>query len=85
MTRASLATRRGADYSHAMEFLRAIFPYLIGASLVAVLGVLFAGILIMARGGQGGARRSNILMRIRVITQAVAVFLLLTYVLLIRP
>ncbi len=67
-----------------MEFLRAIFPYLIGFSLAAVLGILIAGIFVMARGGQGGGRRSNLLMRLRVISQAVAIILLMTYVLFIR-
>ncbi len=67
-----------------MEFLRAIFPYLIGFSLATVLGVLLAGIFVMARGGKAGGRRSNLLMRLRVISQAVAIVLLMTYVLFIR-
>ncbi len=53
---------------------------LMGLAMAGVLGVLFAGLLGVARGG-GDPRRSNRLMRWRVILQAVAIglFLLLLW------
>ena len=56
-----------------METIAAILPYLIGAVIIAVLGVLFAGILSMGR------EVSNRLMRWRVGLQALAVGLMLLF------
>ena len=67
-----------------MALVRTIYPYLVGLSLAAVLAVLFAGLVAMARGGDFGKKYSNKLMRVRVITQAVAILLLVSYFLLIR-
>ena len=55
---------------------------LMGLAMAGVLGVLFAGLVGVARGG-GDPRRSNRLMRWRVILQAVAIglFLLLLWAL----
>ena len=46
-------------------------------ALVGVVGVLFAGIVLMGRGGEANARWGNKLMRARVGLQLVAVILLL--------
>jgi hypothetical protein len=50
---------------------------LILVSLVVVALILFAGIAVMAIGGETGAKWSNVLMRYRVIAQAVAVAILM--------
>jgi len=50
---------------------------LILVSLVVVALILFAGIGVMAIGGETGAKWSNVLMRYRVIAQAVAVAILM--------
>ena len=50
---------------------------LILVSLVVVALILFAGIGAMAIGGETGAKWSNVLMRYRVIAQAVAVAILM--------
>jgi len=54
----------------------------LGLLMLGVLGVLFAGLIGVARGG-GDPRRSNQLMRWRVILQAaaIALFMLLLWVL----
>ena len=67
-----------------MQVLITILPWLIGATLVAVVGVLFAGLFTMARDGEENRRRSNILMRWRVATQATAIILCALYFLLTR-
>ncbi len=45
-------------------------------ALVATLGVLFAGLLVMARGGQANKKYGNLLMRWRVILQFSALVVL---------
>ena len=45
-------------------------------ALVATLGALFAGLLVMARGGPANKKYSNVLMRWRVILQFAALVLL---------
>jgi hypothetical protein len=67
-----------------MQFLRTVLPYLIGLSLVAVFVTLMSGLVSMVRGGEAGARRSNLLMRGRVATQAVAILLIAIYALIHR-
>jgi hypothetical protein len=49
-------------------------------AMFAVLGVLFAGVISMARGGEFNARWGNRLMRWRVTLQAVAIVVLLLVV-----
>ena len=44
--------------------------------MVATLGVLFAGLLVMARGGEANKKYGNVLMRWRVILQFAALILL---------
>ena len=45
-------------------------------ALVATLGALFAGLLVMARGGPANKKYSNVLMRWRVVLQGAAVLIL---------
>jgi hypothetical protein len=49
------------------------FVVLVGLAVAMTLGVLFAGVFSMARGGPDAPQRSNKFMRWRVICQAVAV------------
>lgn len=67
-----------------MQILLAIFPYLIGVALAAVLATLFVGALSMARGGEFNRKYGNKLMRLRVGLQAITVVLFIVYVLLTR-
>lgn len=67
-----------------MDILIAVLPYLIGLSLLAVVVTLFAGVTSMTKGGEFNARWGNKLMRLRVITQAVTVALVLLYFFLSR-
>ncbi len=53
-----------------------IFDYLIPAALLTVAVVLAAGIYSLFRGGDFGRSYSNKLMRLRVVTQAIAVVVL---------
>ena len=53
-----------------------VFDYLIYAALAAVSIVLAAGIYSLFRGGDFGRSYSNKLMRLRVVTQAVAIAIL---------
>ena len=53
-----------------------VFDYLIYAALAAVATVLAAGIYALFRGGDFGRSWSNRLMRLRVLTQAIAVLVL---------
>ena len=56
------------------------FDYLIYAALAAVAAVLAAGIYSLFRGGDFGRSWSNKLMRLRVLTQAIAVAVLVAAV-----
>ena len=58
-----------------------ILPYLIGAALAATLGVLFAGVIVMARGGEANRKYGNKLMRLRIVMQATAVALFVLFML----
>jgi len=53
-----------------------VFDYLIYAALAAVATVLALGIYALFRGGDFGRSWSNKLMRLRVLTQAIAVAVL---------
>ena len=57
---------------------------LVVIALVATFGVLMAGFLSMARGGEFNRKYGNILMRARIGTQATTVLLVLLYFLLGR-
>ncbi len=52
------------------------FGVVIGLALASVLAALALGILSMARGGEFNAKYGNKLMRVRVITQFVALALM---------
>ncbi len=60
-----------------------ILPFIIGLLMIATLGVLFAGLIGVARGGVD-PRRSNQLMRWRVILQAGALLLFVLMLSLLR-
>lgn len=67
-----------------MEIVSDVLPYLIGGTLAAVVLVLFAGIIAMARGGEFARRHGNRIMRARVALQALAVLLMLAFWLVVR-
>jgi hypothetical protein len=54
-----------------------IWKILIVLSLLVVVGTLVAGIAVMAMGGKVDAKWSNVLMRYRILAQAVAVGVLM--------
>ena len=55
-----------------MEFLRLLLPFLVAI----VVAVLFAGVIVMARGGETSKRWSNKLMQARVWAQFVAILVI---------
>ena len=63
--------------------MRIFLAILIGLLMLGVVGVLFAGLLGVARGG-GDPERSNRLMRWRIILQAGAILLFLLLITLLR-
>ena len=65
-----------------MEAFEAVFPMLIAITLVAVLIVLAIGIIGMIRGGEFNRMYGNKLMRLRVIIQALAILLIVLFVVL---
>jgi hypothetical protein len=67
-----------------MNIIIAVLPYLIGLSLLAVLGTLLFGLGTMAKGGEFNKQHGNQVMRWRVILQAVTIVLFVTYFLLTR-
>ncbi|HWA88435.1 MAG TPA: twin transmembrane helix small protein [Rhizomicrobium sp.] len=46
-------------------------------ALIVVAGIMVAGIVVMAIGGETGKKWSNVLMRYRILAQAVAVAILM--------
>ena len=62
-----------------MSLLQSVFPYVLAASLAAVVIVLGVGIISMFRGGEFNKRWGNRLMRARVALQALAVLLILAF------
>ena len=67
-----------------MSVVDAVFPYAMAVALAAVVGILFAGVATMSRGGAFNDKWGNKLMRARVISQGIAVTLLLIFFLLHR-
>lgn len=55
--------------------LIAVLKIFLVLALAGTVAVLFTGIIIMSRGGEFHARYGNLLMRLRVITQGLAVAL----------
>jgi hypothetical protein len=62
--------------------MQTVLMILVGISMLATLGVMFAGMLGLVRNEQSGGARSNALMRWRVILQflTIALFVLLLMV-----
>ena len=67
-----------------MEAFEAVFPMLIIIALIAVLIVLAIGVIGMLRGGDFNRRYGNKLMRLRVLLQALAIILIILFVLLFQ-
>ncbi len=67
-----LARTGGAGYISSMG---TVMPILLALALLAVLGVLFAGLFSMARGGEFNRKHGNRLMRWRVALQGLAIVL----------
>ena len=57
-----------------------LFLILVPIALLSVLGALGLGLYSMARGGAGASERSNKLMQLRVVLQAVAIAVVLAAV-----
>ena len=55
--------------------MESILPFLLGAAMLATLGVLFAGVIAFAFNTKTNAKYANRLMTARVVCQAVAVAL----------
>jgi hypothetical protein len=60
-----------------------LFGFLI-AAMVATLGMLFAGIIVMARGGAFNRKHANTFMRWRVALQATAILIFVVLVMLLK-
>jgi len=58
--------------------------YLVVAAILIVLGTLIFGLAVFVRGGEFNRKYANKIMRWRIISQAVAVLLILLYVFLRR-
>jgi len=56
--------------------MHAVMPVLLALALLVVLGILFTGLVAMARGGEFNRKYGNRLMRWRVIAQAGALAIL---------
>lgn len=56
--------------------MQTVVAILIGVALLMTLGVLFSGLIVMARGGETNRKYGNALMRWRVICQGIALALL---------
>ena len=53
-----------------------VFGILAAIAMLAVLTVLLAGVVVMARGGEDNRRWGNVLMRWRVLLQLIAIVLI---------
>lgn len=67
-----------------MDAIITVLPYLIAATLAGVVITLFSGLFTMSKGGDFNRRHGNRLMRWRVGMQAVAITLIVLYLLLTR-
>ncbi len=67
-----------------METLSAVFPYVIGLALAAVVAALAAGIIAMVRGGEFNKKYANKLMRLRIGLQALALVLFALFMLAVK-
>ncbi len=66
-----------------MSTMTTFLMVLVGLAMLGTVGVLFAGLIGLARGGQD-AQRSNVLMRWRVVLQGVALVLFVILLSLMR-
>jgi len=57
-----------------------VLMILLALSLLGVLGVLFTGLIIFVRGGKINQKYGNRLMQLRVISQAIAIFIVILLV-----
>lgn len=80
-----MRVRRGAQKREAgyVSEMKTILTVLVVVMMFATLGVLLAGLIGVARGG-GDPRRSNALMRWRVLLQAVTLVLFVLLLSLLR-
>jgi hypothetical protein len=62
--------------------MQTLLQILLGIAMIAVVGVLATGIISFVAGGEFNRRYANLLMRWRVITQAVAIVIVLLLLLL---
>ena len=67
-----------------METLSAVFPYVIGLALAAVVAALAVGIVAMVRGGAFNKKYGNKLMRLRIGLQALALVLFALFMLAVK-
>tara|TARA_B100001245_G_C22505990_1_gene256014 strand:- start:93 stop:296 length:204 start_codon:yes stop_codon:yes gene_type:complete len=67
-----------------VEAFEAVFPMLIIIALIAVSIVLAIGVIGMLRGGDFNRRYGNKLMRLRVLLQALAIILIILFVVLFQ-
>ena len=79
-----LASAAAPAYIWPMNLVLTVLPYLIGLALAGVALTLFSGLFAMIRGGEFNRRHGNQLMRWRVGMQAVAIALIVLYLLLTR-
>ncbi len=66
-----------------VSIMTTFLTVLVGLAMLGTVGVLFAGLIGLARGGQD-AHRSNVLMRWRVVLQGVALVLFVILLSLLR-
>jgi hypothetical protein len=62
--------------------MQTVTAILIGVAMLMTLGVLFSGLIVMARGGEANRKYGNALMRWRVICQGIALALIALAVLI---
>jgi hypothetical protein len=62
--------------------MQTVTAILIGVAMLMTLGVLFSGLIVMARGGEANRKYGNTLMRWRIICQGIALALIALAVLI---
>jgi len=65
--------------------MQSVLMVVIPIAVVGVFVVLMAGVLTMSRGGVENSKRSNNLMRLRVLMQLIAVLLIVAFFLISKP
>jgi hypothetical protein len=64
--------------------MQTVTAILVAAAMLITLGVLFSGLIVMARGGETNRKYANVLMRWRVVAQGVALALIAVAILIGR-